>query len=91
MNIFALKGHRVRCVKNSNASTEYIVDTNRSKELLKIGKIYTVEQTYVYNFHTDVRLQELPDYVFNSTYFQDVDHQSPEEDLLHPDKIRYTL
>lgn len=86
MNIYALKGHKVRC---THLDSPYEYQTERAKKYLEIGKIYTVESTEVHSSSTDVVLQEIPEVEFNSTLFEDVTKQSEEDDQKHPDYWKY--
>ncbi len=86
MNIYALKGHKVRCV---SLEAPYNYQTERAKKHLEIGKEYTVERTEVHSSSTDVILQELPEIEFSSGLFEDVLKQSKEDDEQHPDYWKY--
>jgi hypothetical protein len=86
MNIYALKGHKVKCVSLESA---YEYQTERAKKYLEVGKIYTVEATEVHSSSTEVYLQEIPEIAFNSTLFCDVEKQSKEDDQKHPDYWDY--
>ena len=86
MNMYALKGHKVKCV---DLESPYDYQTERAKKHLEIGKIYTVESTEVRSFSTNVVLQEIPDVEFNSTLFEDIQKQSEEDDRKHPDYWKY--
>ena len=57
----------VVCVRND-------VDfCNKDRYLLEIGKRYHVTDVEVHSWHTDVRLEEFPDCVFNSVCFEEVE------------------
>jgi hypothetical protein len=86
MNIYALKGHKVRCISLEGA---YEYQTEVAQQHLELGKEYTVEETEVYSSSTEVYLQEIPDVAFNSTLFEDVEKQSEEDDQKHPDYSKY--
>jgi len=86
MNIYALKGHKVRC---TSLECPYDYQTERATKHLEIGKEYTVERTEVHSSRTNVVLQEIADVEFNSTLFEDVTKQSEKEDKRHPDYWRY--
>ncbi|MFY8187672.1 MAG: RNA-binding domain-containing protein [Flavobacterium sp.] len=75
MNIYALQGHKVICVE---------LNDENAKKYLKIGEIYTVRKTIVYNYLTDVYLQEIKGCFFNSVIFEDVAEQSTKNDKKHP-------
>jgi hypothetical protein len=79
MNIYALSGHKVRCVSLNN------------NHRLKLGEEYTVDCTSVSNWSTTVYLLEFPNTGFNSVLFEDVEKQYPEDDNKHPDYNRYNL
>ncbi len=82
MNIFALKGHKVRVTeetaKNGDSNDEKMVKKN-----LEIDKIYTVHRTSVHSWHTNVYLEEVAG-KFNSVMFEDVVKQSLGAGQLHP-------
>jgi len=86
MNIYAAKGHKIRC---STLDAGYEYDKKVAKSYLKIGNIYTVEKTSVDNWSTSVSLQEFPGKNFNSVFFEDVESQPEESDKLHPDYYKY--
>lgn len=86
MNIYALKGHKVRCI---SLEGPYEYQTERAQKYLELGKEYTVESTEVHSSSTDVILQEIPNIEFNSTCFEDVIKQSKEDDRKHPDYSKY--
>jgi hypothetical protein len=75
MNIYALKGYKVKCVD--------LNDVN-AKKYLKIGEIYTVRKTIVHKYQTDVYLQEIKGCFFNTVLFEDVSEQSTKYDKKHP-------
>lgn len=86
MNIFALKGHKVKC---SNLSKGYPHQQQVAKNHLNIGQEYTIEKTEVDAWSTNVWLQEFPTVKFNSVFFEDVYKQPKELTQLHPDYIKY--
>lgn len=86
MNIYALRGHKVRC---KNLTGGYDSEEDLAKRHLEIGKEYTIEKTVVDNWSTDVWLEEIPDIRFNSVFFEDAEEQSEEKTQQHPDFIRY--
>ena len=86
MNIYALKGHKVRC---SNLSSDYEYRLEVARQHLAIGKEYLIEKTEVGSSHTEVYLQEFPEIGFNSSLFEDAVAQSEAEDALHPDYEKY--
>ncbi len=86
MNIYALEGHKVKCI---SLESPYEYETERAKKYLEIGKIYTIDSTEVHSSSTDVLLQEIPNIEFNSTLFEDVEKQSEQDDKKHPDYLTY--
>ncbi len=68
MNINTTKGDRVRV---DNLTSGYLPDQKIANQYLKLGDVYTVEKTVVYEWHTDVFLQEFPGVAFNSCFFED--------------------
>lgn len=86
MNIYALEGHKVRCV---TLEGPYEYQTERAQKYLEIGKEYTVESTEVHSSSTDVILKEFPNIEFTSGLFEDVVKQSEEDDQKHPDYWKY--
>ena len=73
MNIYALKGHRVRCI---HLQSPYNYETEKAQKYLVVGTEYTVEHTEVFSENTEVYLEEIPGISFNSTCFEDVKKQS---------------
>lgn len=67
-NIYASKGAKVVF---SHPDTGYLHHQETAKEHLTLGKTYTVEETQIDSFHTDVFLQEIPEVAFNSVLFED--------------------
>ena len=86
MNIYALKNHKVRC---SSLTNGYDHHKEVAQEYLELGKEYTIEATKVHSWHTQVWLQEFPEVMFNSVFFEDVVEQEEELDKQHPDYSRY--
>jgi hypothetical protein len=86
MNIYALKGHKVKC-KTFSAGYDY--QKKIAQKHLEVGKEYTIEETQVENSYTDVWLQEFPNVQFNSVFFEDAVEQSEEMDKKHPDYFIY--
>jgi hypothetical protein len=82
MNIYALKGHKVKVTEQSSISG-WDGDSEKVKKHLEIGKEYTVEKTHVHQSSTDVFLQEFPDMHFNSVNFVDVKPKSEEDNKKH--------
>lgn len=86
MNIYALKGHKVK-VKTLSAG--YSCEEEYLKTYLELNKEYTIERTDVNDSYTDVYLVEVPNISFNSVFFEDVIKQSIEDDVKHKDYFRY--
>lgn len=87
MNIFALKGYKVKVTKKS-ANQGHDSDKKNIAEKLRIGKIYTVKRTEVHNSSTSVYLQEVEG-VFNSVNFEEVTKQPKELNVNHHDFHKY--
>jgi hypothetical protein len=68
MNIRAKKGTKVVF---SNPNAGYPEQVALAAKHLKAGTTYTVERTEVFDWHTDVYLQEVPDTGFNSCFFEE--------------------
>lgn len=86
MNIYALKGYKVKC---KTLSAGYGYDKEVAKKYLEVGKQYTVEKTEVGNWHTYVLLQEFPNVKFNSVFFEDAEQQHKKVNNQHPDYSRF--
>ena len=86
MNIYAKKGHKVRCCTLNGG---YDFDKAKANKYLYVGGEYTIEKTDVDNWHTDVYLEEFPNVKFNSVFFEDVVDQSEDLDKQHLDYFRY--
>lgn len=86
MNIYALQGHKVKCVTQDGG---YDYDKQQAMKYLEIDNMYTVDHTQVDSWSTTVFLQELPGIGFNSVFFEDVSEQDDEDDKFHPDWKRY--
>ncbi len=86
MNIYALKGHRVKC---DNLTNDYEYKLEIARQHLEIGMEYVIEKTEVGSSHTEVWLQEVPDIGFNSSLFDDVLEQPEDQDAMHPDYEKY--
>lgn len=88
MNIFALKGHKIKVTENFlNRGREY--DKLQAKKYLEKDKLYTVERTLVSGSWTRVWLQEIPKVGFNSVHFEDAVRQDPKKNREHPDYQKY--
>lgn len=86
MNIYALKGHKVRFAFPDNG---WDSDKKHASEYLIKNEIYTVDFTSVSGFSTSVKLEEFPNTFFNSVHFEDVESQSEEKDKQHRDYYNY--
>jgi len=84
MEIYALEGHKVMVTEDTK-SHGHDHDKEAVKEHLEVGKVYTVQRTYVSGYSTKVTLKELPDVRFNSVNFKDVDEHNKSKNNLHPD------
>ena len=82
MNIYTLPGKIVYSFTHTGGTPEEI---KLIKELIEIGKPYTVEKTVVHTWHTEVYLKEFPGISFNSIFFRNLLNQSKLEDEQHPD------
>ncbi|MCC6516912.1 MAG: hypothetical protein IT275_11220 [Chitinophagales bacterium] len=72
IKLYAEKGHKVTVTEKS-IKNGYDFDIENVNKYLKVGEIYTVEEMDVYDFHSTVLLQEIPNVYFNSVNFIDVD------------------
>lgn len=72
MNIYAKKGEKVKYTgKNGRDS-----DKQHANKYLKIGEVYTVNQTFVYPYISYVELEEMPSKQFNTVNFDDYEEKS---------------
>tara|TARA_R110000868_G_scaffold320909_12_gene581952 strand:+ start:176 stop:385 length:210 start_codon:yes stop_codon:yes gene_type:complete len=69
MNIYAKHGDKVVC---DTLDAGYKNDQEVASKYLKKGERYTIEETNVADWHTNVYLQEFPGIKFNSVFFEDV-------------------
>lgn len=69
MNIYAKEGDKVIC---STLDGGYDYHEKIANKYLTIGQEYTIEETVVSDWHTDVYLKEFPEIAFNSVFFEDV-------------------
>jgi hypothetical protein len=81
MNIYAIKGHKVKYlgINGGDYAREH------ANKHLEIGKEYTVDHTDVGQSSTSVYFEEVPNQSFNSVMFEDVEPQSEEQDKQHLD------
>lgn len=63
MNIYAKPGTKV-VFDHPECGTKH--DKEKAAKFLTVGTTYTVAKTEVHNWHTNVWLEELPDFWFNS-------------------------
>mgnify|MGYP000879848543 FL=1 len=68
MNIYAKEGTKVKYTGKGG----YDNHKEHANKHLKVGEIYTVLNTYVSGWHTDVLLQEVPKQCFNSVHFEEI-------------------
>jgi len=68
MNIYAQAGSKVIF---TNPEDGYTYDQEHAKKYLVKGEVYTVANTEVGSWRTDVYLEEFPDTSFNSVHFSD--------------------
>lgn len=92
LSIYAAPGQKVRLLA-SFAHSGYESERVAAKQYLRLGKVYTVKQTRVFQSHSLVELEEVPDRSFNTIHFESLTPLSPEQELAqeqqHPDYIRY--
>lgn len=69
MNIYAKHGDKVVC---DTLDAGYDHHKEVAAKYLEVGKEYTIEETVVGDWYTDVYLQEFPGIEFNSVFFEDV-------------------
>jgi len=86
MNIYALTDHKVVCTTLKGG---YPSDEELAMKHLEIGNNYTVLETKVRDWSTNVYLKELPGLFFNSVFFEDVEPQDESDDQFHPDYSRF--
>ncbi len=88
MDIYALEGHKIH-VTEASAKNGYAYQQQLVAQYLVIGKVYTVERTFVSSSSTSVLLKEFPKTSFNSVNLVDVCVQSANDRKKHPDWDRY--
>lgn len=69
MNIYATPGSKVVFAFPKNGYSHH----QEIAKQLKVGETYTVKETRVYAWHTDVFLEEVPGIPFNSVLFKDAE------------------
>lgn len=77
MDIYAKPGSLVRFRSLNPESVSY-AGTNDPKWFLKLNEVYTVRYTVVYDWHTEVILEEYPELRFNSVHFEDYNVSAPQ-------------
>lgn len=70
MNIYAEKGDKVKFLGCSEAQINY-GSCDDPNCILTEGKIYEIDHTEVYSWHTKVILAGFEEYAFNSVCFED--------------------
>lgn len=71
MNIYSTEGTKITVTEDS-IEAGYPSDSEAAKKYLKVGNVYTVNQTVVGGFHTTVYIKEVPLIGFNSVNFEDI-------------------
>jgi hypothetical protein len=85
MNIYALKGHKVKVTEDTK-NNGHDHDKEKVRKYLKLNKEYTVKITNVGGWKTFVYLEEIGDVAcFNSVNFVDCIEQDSEKDKKHKD------
>jgi len=88
MNIYALQGSKVK-VTLGTLTNGYDADQERVRALLHVEKEYTVKHTQVCSSVTNVFLEEIEGYAFNSVMFISTSPQSVEDNKKHKDWSKY--
>lgn len=70
MNIYAKPGTKI---KFSRPTAGYEHHQETAARYLTVGNVYTVHETDVGGWHTDVYLTEFPGIAFNSVMFSDIE------------------
>jgi hypothetical protein len=68
MDIYTKKGTKVKYTGTGG----YDSHKEHANKYLKVGETYTVLNTNVSGWHTDVFLQEVPNQCFNSVHFEEL-------------------
>lgn len=84
MNIYAKQGDKVRC---DTFEAGYTTDRDQAEKLLELGKVYTVKYVTVHPYRTEVQLEEIPNCLFNSVFFEDYDDGTLKKEISVPDLI----
>ena len=69
LDIFDSTRRPVKCIKNDK---DAMMVSSENHHLLEVGRVYTLIKTIVYNWNTDVFLEEFPGIPFNSVIFEEV-------------------
>ena len=72
MDIYAEEGTKV-IVTEDSIKNGYNSVEKHARTFLKVGESYTIENTVVDGWSTEVYIKEFPDEVFNSVSFEDVE------------------
>jgi hypothetical protein len=72
MDIYAEEGTKV-IVTEDSIKNGYDHVEEHARKFLKVGETYTIENTVVDGWSTEVYIKEFPDEVFNSVSFEDVE------------------
>ena len=70
MDIYAKKGDKVK-VTQETASNGFDFDRSLVSKYLEVGKVYTVEFVDIQQYSANIKLQEFPNNLFNTTNFVD--------------------
>lgn len=84
MNIYAKNGDKVVFLNRNGYDRD---PKNACERGLVEGGVYTVEQTEVGGWHTNVYLKEFPEHRFNSVMFRDADESVDDSDETHLDPV----
>lgn len=76
------KGRKVRYTQAGGSQNDW----RYANKFLELGNVYTVGEIYVYSSHSDVVLANLPDVVFNSAIFEDLEPENESDDFLPPEE-----
>lgn len=71
MDIYAKEGTKV-IVTEDSIKNGYDYVEEHAREFLKVGETYTIKETVVSGWYTDVYLEEFPKEKFSSVSFDDI-------------------
>lgn len=71
MDINSKAGTKVT-VTSTTIKNGYDGTMKHAEKHLKIGSIYTIKKIIIYNWSTEIHLEEFPDEIFNSVSFTDI-------------------